>query len=332
MSRNAAAPEPGFPSEAMEQVVDAALAEDFGRGDPTSRLTVDADRLGQAAALAKSEIVVAGLDVFRAAFTRVDPAIAVQLVLDDGARATPGAVLARVAGPARSILAAERVALNLLQRLSGVATLTRRYVDAVPPGCATRILDTRKTTPGLRALERYAVRRGGGLNHRPDLAGGILIKTTTSSPARERRRSGAPRPSGADRPSAWKSSHLARRAGAGHRRRRPRRAARQHAPRPRRRGRAPRRRARRGRGLRGIKVADVPALARAGVDFISVGALTHSAPAADISLEFGVDVRSRTLGDDRLDIGGIPAPESAQCLPRTPGRVAWAGPSTAATS
>jgi nicotinate-nucleotide pyrophosphorylase (carboxylating) len=277
----------GFPTEAMEHVVDAALAEDYGRGDPTSRMTVDADQVGRAAALAKSEIVVAGLPVFRAVFVHVDPSVAVELAAADGERATPGSILARVDGPARSILAAERVALNLLQRLCGVATLTRRYVDAVPPGCATRILDTRKTTPGLRALERYAVRQGGGLNHRPDLAGGILIKDNhivacggrVAEAVRRALRGAGPTQRVEVEVTSLEQLAQAIDAGA-------------HAvlldnmP-PDRVAEAVRQVA--GRVAvevsGGIKVADVPALARAGVDFISVGALTHSAPAADISLE-----------------------------------------------
>jgi len=277
----------GFPSEAMEHVVDAALAEDFGRGDLTSRLTVEAERVGRAAALAKSELVVAGLDVFRAVFARVDPSVAVQLAAADGERAMPGSILARIDGRARSILAAERVALNLLQRLSGVATLTRRYVDAVPPGCATRILDTRKTTPGLRALERYAVRLGGGLNHRPDLAGGILIKDNhiaacggqVAEAVRRALRGAGPTQRVEVEVTSLEQLAQAIDAGA-------------HAvlldnmP-PDRVTEAVRQVA--GRVVvevsGGIKVSDVPALARAGVDFISLGALTHSAPAADISLE-----------------------------------------------
>jgi nicotinate-nucleotide pyrophosphorylase (carboxylating) len=280
----------GFPSEAVEHVVDAALAEDCGRGDPTSRLTVEADQIGRAAALAKSEIVVAGLPVFRAVFVRVDPSVAVHFAAADGERAAPGSILARVDGPARSILAAERVALNLLQRLSGVATLTRRYVDAVPPGCTTRILDTRKTTPGLRALERYAVRQGGGLNHRPDLAGGILIKDNhiaacggqVAEAVRRALRGAGP----TQRVEVEVTSleQLAQAIDAGAHAvlldnmppDRVAAAVRQVA------GRVPI------EVSGGIKVSDVPAFARAGVDFISVGALTHSAPAADISLELEI--------------------------------------------
>ncbi len=277
-----------FPNEAMERAVEVALAEDFGRGDPTSRLTVDADRAGRAAAVAKSELVVAGLAAFRAVFVRVDPSVAVKLAFADGDRATPGSILARVDGPARAILAAERVALNFLQRLGGVATLTRRYVDAVPPGCKARILDTRKTTPGLRALERYAVRCGGGLNHRDDLAGAVLIKDNHIAACGGRVAEAVRRALGGVEPGqrveveVTSLEQLAQAIDAG-----------AHAvlldnmP-PDRVVEAVRLVAARVtvEVSGGIKVADVPALARAGVDFISVGALTHSAPAADISLEF----------------------------------------------
>ena len=166
----------GIPQHLIDRAVDAALAEDVGLGDLTGTLTVEPDRRAKAAAVARSELVVAGLDVFRAAFLRFDPATVVQPLAADGERAARGTVLATVDGRARSVLAAERVALNFLQRLCGVATLTRRFVDAVPQGAKTRILDTRKTTPGLRAFERYAVRCGGGVNHRSDLGGGVLIK------------------------------------------------------------------------------------------------------------------------------------------------------------
>jgi nicotinate-nucleotide pyrophosphorylase (carboxylating) len=120
--------------------------------------------------------VVAGGDVFAKVFYSVDPGLRVERNLADGARAEVGAVLWKVEGAAHSILRAERTALNFVQRMSGIATLTRRYVDQIPEGAALRVVDTRKTTPGLRALERYAVRCGGGHNHRNDLGSAVLIK------------------------------------------------------------------------------------------------------------------------------------------------------------
>jgi nicotinate-nucleotide pyrophosphorylase (carboxylating) len=155
-------------------IIDAALAEDLASGDVTTRASVPKDIHVRARLLAKAPLVVSGLAVARAVFARVDPRIEFEAHARDGDAAPPGGVLASLSGGAHPLLAAERTALNLLQRMCGVATLTRAYVDAAAGRC--RITDTRKTMPGLRALDRYAVRCGGGHNHRNDLGAGVLIK------------------------------------------------------------------------------------------------------------------------------------------------------------
>ncbi len=160
---------------AAARIVALALREDRVRRDLTSRLLVPPEAESTAVLLVKAEGVVAGLEVFEMAFKQVDPALRVALALRDGARVRPGEVAARVAGRTRSILAGERTALNLVCHLSGVATLTARYVAEVA-GTGAAITDTRKTMPGLRLLEKAAVAAGGGRNHRYDLADGILIK------------------------------------------------------------------------------------------------------------------------------------------------------------
>ncbi len=160
---------------AYEDILRLALAEDVGDGDVTTIATVPADRTAEAVMLAKGQGVVCGLVVAEAAFRMVDSALRVDLLARDGDMVAPGMELLRVSGPARGILTAERVALNFVQRLSGVATQTHRLVEAVA-GLHTRITDTRKTTPGMRALEKYAVRCGGGVNHRMGLYDRVLIK------------------------------------------------------------------------------------------------------------------------------------------------------------
>ena len=159
----------------FEAALDLWLLEDLGGGDLTSTLLIPEDQKGRGVILAKEEGVLAGLEVAQAVFHRVDGRIAFTPLARDGDPLLPGLEVARLEGPLRGILAGERLALNLLQRLSGIATLTRRYVEAVR-GTQAIILDTRKTTPGLRALEKYAVRVGGGRNHRFGLFDGILIK------------------------------------------------------------------------------------------------------------------------------------------------------------
>ena len=156
-------------------VIDAALAEDVGPGDFTTLWTVPEDRRAEARIVAKSPGVIAGSEVAAEVFRRVDPLIEVTVDVVDGTALQPGDVAMTLRGSARSILTGERTALNFMQRLSGVATVTRRYVRALE-GTGARVIDTRKTTPGLRALEKYAVRAGGGVNHRGGLDQGILIK------------------------------------------------------------------------------------------------------------------------------------------------------------
>ncbi|MFL5759696.1 MAG: carboxylating nicotinate-nucleotide diphosphorylase [Thermomicrobiales bacterium] len=158
-----------------EAIVDLALAEDVGTGDVTTLVTVPAGAHAEGEIIAKGKGIVSGLDVAAFTFHRVNPMIAFSAHVLDSAKVEPGTTIAKVAGDARSLLMAERVALNLLQRLSGVATLTASYVEAVG-GTKARIVDTRKTTPGLRILEKAAVRDGGGHNHRVGLADGVLIK------------------------------------------------------------------------------------------------------------------------------------------------------------
>lgn len=167
---------PALPDLVIEPVVRAALAEDLGRaGDVTARACAPEDARLAAVFAARREGRVAGLACARLAVLALDPAARFEARLADGDDAAPGAVLAEVEAAARALLSAERTALNLLGRLSGVATLTRSYVRAVA-GTAARIADTRKTTPGLRALEKHAVLCGGGLNHRFGLDDAILIK------------------------------------------------------------------------------------------------------------------------------------------------------------
>jgi len=263
-----------------------ALAEDLEGGDITTEATVELEAEATANASARSEVVVCGGDVFRAVFAEVDPKLEIATLAADGAVVRPGDVLWTVRGNARSILMGERTALNFVQRMTGIATLARKYVSALPPNVTTRITDTRKTTPGLRMLERYAVRTGGAHNHRDTLGSAVLIKDNHivaaggigRAVARARMR--APHTSrveveveslsqldealaaGADivmldnfTPSNIDAA-VARA---------------------------------KGRALvevsGGITLERVAALAKAGVDVISVGALTHSAPAADIGLD-----------------------------------------------
>ena len=153
----------------------AALAEDIGAGDVTTDATVPDDAVGTAALLVKESGVVCGLGVAATAFRALDPDVRFEAFVSDGDVVDAPAVVARVTGSERALLTAERVALNFLGRLSGIATLTRRYVEAVE-GTGAAVLDTRKTTPGLRALEKHAVASGGGRNHRFGLDDAVLIK------------------------------------------------------------------------------------------------------------------------------------------------------------
>ncbi len=159
----------------IEEIIDRALAEDLIKGDVTTEALIAGARRGTGFIVAKKEGILAGINVAKQVFHRVDPELKVELLLEDGAGVKPGSKVANVSGRIASILAAERVALNFLQRLSGIASETNRYVEAVKD-LPVRIMDTRKTTPGLRVLEKYAVKVGGGENHRMSLGDGILIK------------------------------------------------------------------------------------------------------------------------------------------------------------
>jgi nicotinate-nucleotide pyrophosphorylase (carboxylating) len=164
-----------LPRRALEDLVANALAEDIAWGDLTTEALVPTGLRAEADVLVKSPGVVAGLPVLAAVFTSVDPATKVELLASDGDRVQKGQIIARVSGEARSLLSAERVALNFLQRLSGIATAASIYVEAVA-GTNAAIIDTRKTTPGLRSLEKWAVRMGGAQNHRRNLSDGVLVK------------------------------------------------------------------------------------------------------------------------------------------------------------
>ena len=269
--------------EAYRDLVRRALAEDVGSGDVTTEATVPAHASARGVFIVKSECVVAGLDVAFEVFRQVDDAVRCSPKVRDGDRCPVGTAIAVVDGQARALLIGERTALNLLQRLSGIATLTRRYVDAA--GGRIIILDTRKTTPTLRALEKYAVRCGGGQNHRAGLYDAILIKDNHIRLAGGVRnaiaRARAHRPeltleieaetleqvdealdAGADiiladNMSTARIDEVVRRA----------------------RGRA------KVEISGGVTLARIPELAATGADFVSAGALTHSAPAVDISFE-----------------------------------------------
>ncbi|MCB2189204.1 MAG: carboxylating nicotinate-nucleotide diphosphorylase [Deltaproteobacteria bacterium] len=161
--------------ETIERVIATALAEDLGRGDITSQAVIPAGARFRGVMAAREELVVAGLDFARQIFARLAPDLEWQARVAEGQLVATGGVLADLAGPALELLTAERTALNLLQHLSGIATLTRRYVQAVA-GTGVVVLDTRKTLPGLRELAKYATRLGGARNHRLRLDDGVLIK------------------------------------------------------------------------------------------------------------------------------------------------------------
>ncbi|MFN3670867.1 MAG: carboxylating nicotinate-nucleotide diphosphorylase [Bosea sp. (in: a-proteobacteria)] len=158
-----------------ERLIDLWLAEDIGSCDLTVQVMIEPGETGAFRMNAREPMVVAGLEVAAAVFRRYEPALSVELAAADGDRVDKGATLLLVKGPARGILTAERTALNIVQRLSGIATETARYIDVIK-GTSARLIDTRKTTPGLRMLEKHAVTCGGGLNHRLGLDGGVMIK------------------------------------------------------------------------------------------------------------------------------------------------------------
>jgi nicotinate-nucleotide pyrophosphorylase (carboxylating) len=287
----------------IEEIIDRALAEDLAKGDVTTEALIRSDRQGSGFIVAKKEGILAGLKVAEQVFHRVDSKLKVEILLEDGARVKPGGKVARVAGSIASILKAERTALNFLQRLSGIASETNRYVQAVK-GLPVRIMDTRKTTPGLRSLEKYAVRTGGGENHRMNLGDGILIKDNHLAALRSeglnvkeivaKARRNAPQ-----RPSTQRSGWVEVEAGTvsealeaveagadiimldNMNPENMREAV----------------KSIRGRALieasGGITLDNVRAVAETGVDFISIGALTHSARALDISLELEAEAAFR---------------------------------------
>ena len=270
----------------IEGIVRAALDEDIGSGDITTLLTVPAGTIANASLVAKGNGIIAGIGVAQAAFAALDPQVTLQAHLADGSAVKPGDLIAGVSGSARAILGAERVALNFLQRMSGIATLTAKYVSLVSHTKA-KIIDTRKTTPGLRRLEKYAVTVGGGHNHRFNLSDGILIKDNHIAAAGgvtaavTAAKKGAPHllkvecevtnldelaeaiAAGADSvlldnmPLDMLKQAVEFVAG---------RAITEASG--------------------GVNESNVAAIAETGIDLISVGALTHSAPALDISLEF----------------------------------------------
>ncbi|MBN2362045.1 MAG: carboxylating nicotinate-nucleotide diphosphorylase [Deltaproteobacteria bacterium] len=160
----------------LDRIIALALAEDIGQGDVTTDATVPARALGRAEVIAKQPLVLAGLDVFARVYRQVDRRVAVVTELTDGAEVAAGAIALRLDGPTRALLTGERVALNFLMHLSGVATWTRRLRAAIADRPQVKLLDTRKTLPGLRALEKAAVVAGGGANHRHGLFDGVLIK------------------------------------------------------------------------------------------------------------------------------------------------------------
>ena len=180
MSASSRSPQPpalqlGITAEALRGLVERALAEDLGRGDFTSQLTIPENLRARGELTAKQELVVAGLPVAQEVFRALHSEIEFQPLVAEGVAVASRTPLAQVTGSAVTLLAGERVALNFLQRLCGIATLTRRYQEQLA-GLSVQLLDTRKTTPGLRALDKYAVRMGGGTNHRLRLDDGILIK------------------------------------------------------------------------------------------------------------------------------------------------------------
>lgn len=282
-------------SDACRRLVQWALEEDLGSvGDLTSQAVIPADQRGEAVLVARQEGVLAGLPAAAMVFASLDPTLVFQPLRTDSARLEPGSQIARVSGALQSILAGERTALNFLQRLSGVATLTRQYVDAVA-GLPCRILDTRKTTPGWRLLEKYAVRQGGGHNHRMGLYDGILIKDNHlaalgNQPAAIRTAQGAVRRQAggsvqleievdnlqqleealACRPEIILLDNMT--------------LENLRAAVRRRNLEGPRKIFLEASG--GVTLETVRAIAETGVDRISIGALTHSAPALDISLDY----------------------------------------------
>ena len=272
---------------AYRELVGRALAEDVGTGDVTTLATVPATARGHGVLLVKSPLVVAGIAVATAAFELADPAAVLIARVHDGTACEPGTIIGEVRGPARALLGAERVALNFLQRLSGIATMTRRFVEAA--GGRITILDTRKTTPTLRALEKYAVRVGGGTNHRFGLYDAFLIKDNhirlaggIASAVRGARQLRPDLPVEVEAQSLGQVDEaLAAGVDVLLVDNLPLEAVREAVGRARGRSRV--------EISGGVTLDRIAALADTGADFVSVGALTHSAPAADISLELELE-------------------------------------------
>jgi nicotinate-nucleotide pyrophosphorylase (carboxylating) len=270
----------------LDPIIDRALAEDLAGGDLTSELTVDADIRARAVAVSRSSLVVCGGFVFARVFERLDPTARVTLHEPEGTFVEAGRELWSVQGTARALLSAERTALNFVQRMSGVATRARAYVEALPVGSSAIVTDTRKTTPGLRILERYGVRTGGAHNHRDNLGSAVLIKDNHIVAAGgirqavERARKLAPHTTRVEvEVESLDELEIALETRADiilldnfdldALREAVRRA--------------------KGRAILeasgGINLETIARVAETGVDVISVGALTHSAPAADIALD-----------------------------------------------
>jgi len=278
-----------FPLDELEvrMMVREALEEDYAFRDVTTAATVLSNRRARATIVARQEGVLAGVPFALEAFRILDPSVTIRVDVDDGTRVHPGLALFYISGHARGMLSAERVALNFMQRLSGIASLTRRFVDAVA-GTGVSILDTRKTTPGWRRLEKYAVRAGGGMNHRMDLFSAVLIKdnhlvavdgdialavrrTRDLAPPGTRVEVECDRPEQVDAAvAAGADIILLDNMAIPMLQECVRRVA----------GRATL------EASGGISLATVRGIAETGVDWISVGALTHSAPALDLGLDF----------------------------------------------
>ncbi len=274
----------------IRQAVQAALAEDIGSGDATTLATVPETATAKAVLRAREPLVVAGLDFAEAAFRKLSAAVKIERLAKDSQRVSGGEILLKISGPARAILSAERVALNFVQRLSGIATLTALFVDAVKDTPA-QILDTRKTTPGWRRFEKYAVTCGGGHNHRLGLFDLVLIKDNHLAALRDaqpnaivaavrRAREKFPQLKIEIEADTLEQAEQAAAAGADiilldNMNPVQLRLAVQKIK-----GRA------KTEASCGVNLAGVQAIAKTGVDFISVGALTHSARAVDMGLDF----------------------------------------------
>jgi nicotinate-nucleotide pyrophosphorylase (carboxylating) len=277
-------------AEEIRHIAALALQEDIGSGDVTSLATVPETAEARAVMRAREVLVVAGLALAEEAFHQLSPKVELQREAQDGVRVAAGAVLLHVKGPARALLSAERVALNFLQRLCGVATLTSQFVDAIR-GTRAQILDTRKTTPGWRRFEKYAVTCGGGRNHRMGLYDMVLIKDNHLSALRgepagaiaaaiERARKAYPHLKVEIEAETLEQVDAALAAGADlilldnmnpAQLRQAVQKCKGHAQ---------------TEASGGVNLTSVRDIAEAGVDFISVGALTHSARAVDIGLDF----------------------------------------------